>query len=433
MSLIHKDSCECSSAELDLQSVPPTQTSVESGYYEECGPVASLTDQGPIEFNIVGSENEYLDLYNTHLYLACRIVNADGTDLAADAEVGPTNLFLHSLFSQVNVTLGGALVSESNNNYAYRAFMETLLSYGPAAKDSQLTAALWYKDTPGKMETIDDTNVGMKHRKSLAARSRVVEMTGKLHLDLFFQERYIINKVNLKLKLVRSKDGFSLMSDGTEFKVNVVEAALFVRKVRVSHAIKNAHAKLLERGTLKYPIRRVATKAFTVPAGHMSVNQDNLITGQLPKRIVIGCVENDSFNASYQKNPYNFQHFNIDYLALHVGGRQIPAKPLKPDFARQRYIRSYFSLFSGIGKSYSDEGNQISRQDYGQGYTLFAFDLTPDLQEDSHFEVIKDGTVKLEMHFAQGLASTITVLVYAEFDNLIEVDRARNISFDYSA
>ena len=57
MSLIHKDSCECSSAELDLQSVPPTQTLVESGYYEACGPVASLTDQGPIEFNIVGSEN----------------------------------------------------------------------------------------------------------------------------------------------------------------------------------------------------------------------------------------------------------------------------------------------------------------------------------------------------------------------------------------
>ena len=433
MSLIHKDSCECYHTELDLQSVPPTQTSVESGYYEECGPVASLTDQGPIEFNIVGSDNEYLDLYNSHLYLACRIVNADGTDLANDAQVGPSNLFLHALFSQVNVTLGGTLVSESNNNYAYRAYIETLLSYGPAAKDSQLTAALWYKDTPGKMEAIDDNNVGMKDRKSLTARSRVVEMAGKLHSDIFFQERYMLNKVNLKLKLVRSKDSFSLMSDGTEFKVNVVEAALFVRRVKVSDAIRNTHAKLLEKGTLKYPIRRVATKAFTVPAGHMSVNQDNLITGQLPKRIVIGCVENDSFNASYQKNPYNFQHMNIDYLTLHVGGRQIPSKPLKPDFARNRYIRSYFSLFSGVGKNNSDEGNQISRQDYGKGYTLFAFDLTADLQEDSHFEVIRDGTVKLEMHFAQGLPSTITVLVYAEFDNLIEVDRARNISFDYSA
>ena len=433
MSLIHKDSCECFSAELDLHSIPPTQTSIETGYFEEAGPVASLTDQGPIEFNIVGSKDEYLDLYNTYLYFACRIVNADGTDLANDAEVAPANLFLHSLFSQVDVSLGGTLVSESNNNYAYRAYIETLLSYGPAAKTSQLTAALWYKDTSGKMEAIDDANVGLKDRKALTARSKIVEMTGKLHVDLFFQERYIINQTNLKLRLVRSKDSFSLMSDGTEFKVNVVEAALFVRKVKVSNAIKNAHAKLLEKGTLKYPIRRVATKAFTVAAGHMSVSQDNLFTGQQPKRIVLGCVENEAYNAGFQKNAFNFQHFNIDYLVLHVGGRQIPSKPLKPDFARNRYIRSYYSLFSGVGKNNSDEGNQISRADYGQGYTLFAFDLTPDLQEDTHFEMIKDGTVKLEMHFAQALQNTISVLVYAEFDNLIEVDRARNVSFDYTA
>jgi hypothetical protein len=33
--------------------------------------------------------------------------------------------------------------------YPYRAYIETLLSYGPAAKESQLTEVMWFKDTPG--------------------------------------------------------------------------------------------------------------------------------------------------------------------------------------------------------------------------------------------------------------------------------------------
>jgi hypothetical protein len=36
--------------------------------------------------------------------------------------------------------------------YPYRAYIETLLSYGPAAKESQLTGVMWYKDKPGHQD-----------------------------------------------------------------------------------------------------------------------------------------------------------------------------------------------------------------------------------------------------------------------------------------
>ena len=39
-------------------------------------------------------------------------------------------------------------------NYEVR-YLETLLNYGPAAKNSQLTTALYYKDTAGKMDAAD--------------------------------------------------------------------------------------------------------------------------------------------------------------------------------------------------------------------------------------------------------------------------------------
>ena len=46
-------------------------------------------------------------------------------------------------------------MTQATGTYSYCAYLETLLNYGPAAKKSQLTAALFYKDTAGKMDTAD--------------------------------------------------------------------------------------------------------------------------------------------------------------------------------------------------------------------------------------------------------------------------------------
>ena len=63
--------------------------------------------------------------------------------------------------------------------------------------------------------------------------------------------------------------------------------------------------------------------------------------------------------------------------------------------------------------------------------TLYGFDLTADLSEDDHFNLAKDGTVRVDVKFSVALANTINVVVYAEFENILEIDRNRNVIFDY--
>ena len=185
--------------------------------------------------------------------------------------------------------------------------------------------------------------------------------------------------------------------------------------------------------TAKYPVCRAETKVFSIPKGNRMANQENLFLGQLPKRLVIGMVENKAFNGDKEKNPFNFQHFDADYLALHVDGKQVPSKPLTPDFANGLCTRSYASLFTGTGYMGHDRGNQISCEEYAKGFTLFAFDLSADLDDGGHFQLVKQGNLRLELHFKAALPETINVIVYAEFDNVIEVDKARNVLFDYSS
>ena len=56
-------------------------------------------------------------------------------------------------------------------------------------------------------------------------------MMGKLHLDLFCQDKYLLNHVHLKIKLRRIRDVFALVADAANYKIKIKEMALHVRKV----------------------------------------------------------------------------------------------------------------------------------------------------------------------------------------------------------
>jgi hypothetical protein len=50
-------------------------------------------------------------------------------------------------------------------------------------------------------------------------------MMGKLHLDLFCQDKYLLNHVDLKIKLRRSRDAFALVADAANYKIKIKEMA----------------------------------------------------------------------------------------------------------------------------------------------------------------------------------------------------------------
>jgi len=104
--------------------------------------------------------------------------------------------------------------------------------------------------------------------------------------------------------------------------VQIVSVIMFVRKVKLSPSVFLAHAKALENAIAKYPINRVVCKTLTIPANLMGVNHENLFSGQIPTRIVIGLVRNDAFNGTTTRNLFNFQHFNLSEISVYSDGQQ---------------------------------------------------------------------------------------------------------------
>ena len=92
------------------------------------------------------------------------------------------------------------------------------MNYGPAAKRSQLTAVMFYKDTAGKMDVADptavvaNTNLRLNERYVFSRESRVLEMVGPLFCDRFRSERPLLSFVDLKDILNRNVKDFCLMA-----------------------------------------------------------------------------------------------------------------------------------------------------------------------------------------------------------------------------
>ena len=434
MAFVHRQSCEGVKTELDRFTVPPTQNCISDSHVVEHQPMASLDSGGPIEFLIPGSGDDYLDLANTMLHVQAKVTRANGHELDADEPVGPVNNWLHSLFSQVDLSLNGTLVTSSTNTYAYRAYIETLLSYGPDANSTQLTNQLWYKDKASRMNAVElvggpDPNHGFVTRREYITGSRVVDMIGRLHVDMFLQDKFLINGVDVKLRLVRSKPSFALMVGGPhlDYKITIVNATLFVKKATLNPAVQLAHIKALERNTVKYALRPVDCKVYSIPTGALSHTHENLFLGTLPKRLVLCCIDNDAYNGAYDKNPFHAKNNAIGFHSVYVDGLQIPAKPFQPNFADNLLVRSYASLFTSTGKIWQDEGNGLTRD----GYTFYCFDLTPDQCDGPCFNLVQTGNLRIEFHFREALRTTVNVVAYAEFESVLEIDKNRNVIYDY--
>jgi hypothetical protein len=82
-----------------------------------------------------------------------------------------------------------------------------------------------------------------------------------------------------------------------------------------------------------------------IPAGCLDTAQEKLFSGLIPCRLINGCVDNREFNADVVRNPFSFQHFSSRELSIYLDGQQLGIKPLTLDFANRENVLPYISLF----------------------------------------------------------------------------------------
>jgi ribonucleoside-diphosphate reductase beta chain len=429
-------------SELNIFEVPPTQVVVENTRWNEINLRNACTNTGPYEFHI-GPNPQYLHLAKNYLFIQLRIVKENGDNLvhaAADPHVdpvtGPINLIGKTLIRQVKLALNGTEVFDSGDKYAYRAYLETELNFGSDAKGTYLQGAMYTADTP--TNRIDDVrNTGLQSRAGFFNNSAWVEVMAPIHCDVFTQNKYLLNNIDVRLTLYRNSDSFCILSPEAvqRYRVEINSMKWYVKGVEISNAVSLALERSLMQYPAKYPIRRVELRTIHVNGGLRETPENAIFNGQIPRRLLIGCVDADAYHGTYLKSPFNFKNFNIDEVSITAAGQTYPAKPLTMDFPNNHYTRAFMQMFEGLGISDENHGNNVTLNKFKYGHCLFVFDLSPDEDDGSdHWDLVREGATTVNVHFAEPTPNGgVEIIVYGEFDNLLTITHSRNSFIDNKA
>lgn len=429
------------SSSLDIFSTPTVEKNLVKGISVEHNLQQSI-ENPPYVFSVPADFQHYIFLPQTRLMGKIKIVKEDGTKVTqAKQRVAPCNLFPSALFRQVECYMNGVQVCNlSSPTYAYKALLETEMSYDSTSSFQGLSLKGYVQDTIGEYDvsdlkqtsTVTKINSGHVARALIFDTDKSVTFSTPLHIDILQTERLLPPHVNMVIKLLPNSNEFVLLNGETEkYKIKIESLKLYTEKIQIGSNILKRHQTMFSKQNAVYPYTENEIKTFMVSKGSSTININSIFRGRLPKSIIIGLLETEAYNGSYTKNPFQFGHFDLKYMCLKQNGELIPSTPYSPNFDEDHVAREYQAFLDNIGIHHDNLGSLVTYEGWKSDQTYFAFDLTPDKCNSTHFHPTEEGNIDLDMKFNADTPSNITVIVYGSLHNTMFVNKTGEITLEY--
>jgi hypothetical protein len=427
------DQHEQTSNPFDLFSSPNVITDLIHGKTLTIFPNGPLTDTGPYDFIIPADSSDFTLMPFTRLEGELEIVKLNGTAIT-DTELNAyVNLLPQSIFRQVECEVSGTQVCDlSTPTYAYKAFLETHLGFTKDQKEIMFENLEYYKkDTLGKENTFsitadDGANTFIERHKKMKNTKFPFSMI--LHVDFLNSHRPLIPNVELKLRFIRNEDSFSLIGTDKQAKIKVSKLRLSVRRISVDPHLTDAIEQKLASNPAIYPVTNSKIKTYTISSGRATERVSQIFRGKLPRQVIIGFVDSKGVDGNITKNPFKFEHFDLNYFQAYINGEPIKPQAFQPDFTAGSYMSEYRWLLDNMGCYESKNPLDITYQEFGGNSTFFAYDLSPELCNLYHQHGNQTGVFDFDVGFKTALTSNVTAIIYGSFHEVIMIDKNRNVT-----
>ena len=273
------------------------------------------------------------------------------------------------------------------------------------------------------------------NRRNRIGKSVSCDLFFRLHVSLCSQNKLLINGMPISIRMIRGNDNFPMYSSkGKKFLIKFQDLAIYIKRCRIYPDVQLGVTNALQSTPINYFVTRNEVKQFSISKDLIAASFENVFTGALPRRLLIAFIDDSGFNGSSKSEPYLFTNYLITHIASYVDGVQYPSVSYEPDFQNSLYMREFVNVYRFFNQ---DEGIPQANIEYGKyidEQCVFAFDLSPDGSvgsETGTLSLLRRGSVKIEVKFQASASSALHMLVFAQFDNVISVDKYRNVSTDY--
>jgi len=417
-----------------------------NSHYEIFHPINSIDSQNnaPIHYLIRGTQ-DFVNFDGSFLKIQGKFTGetaAAGSTAAvpatsANAKYGPVNLLAHSMFKSVDITLNGTSISMADQNYMYRAYIQTLFNNTKDGLDKTFSLAGWYKDKPGQMDKTDpgDNDALLKRRGRANSKGEVTFIL-KLVSSIFQIEELFPSKVDINIALHKNPNRkfYMMFDDATSnFNFEITSAEMWVHKITVDPEYGLGVEQILnENHSIEYILSDPRVDVHQVPNGVPSFHKDHITYGNLPRRLLIGFLDTTAYNGSAKMNPFNFQHFDVRKISLYKDGMEYPRPAIICKMDEKNYSDAYYHMLSTFHASSSPFTMDINETDLENGFFFAAWEFSPDqLGGDIPQSLVNEGTnIHLSVEFGTALAQAVSIIVYYELDMKVSINQYRQVTVE---
>ena len=282
----------------------PIVDDVLSSHEQEIYPTTSL-DENCIEFEFQMDRNYYVDLRQPFLALKLKFVRGRGydtyeskeikkehndesvvfTETGTDGEeeqeevarVTYVNNIMHSIFSNVEVYINNQQIYNSNGLYAHKSYISNnfkaaIFEYKGGLHCEVYDYEQYFEDISNPLPDPFFTS-----RMKLLSRPDGFMLYGKLGIDFFSTSELLYPNMKIRLRLIRARPKFHMISDNPNVSLGIVDCSLYTRRIALKDDYHKKRMDMIAYAPVEYNYLETLAKTFIIPARQNQFNQESIL------------------------------------------------------------------------------------------------------------------------------------------------------------
>ena len=270
------------------------------------------------------------------------------------------------------------------------------------------------------------------------SKSRVFCMVP--HIEVFHLNKLLVPNVKIGIQMYFNSPALWTLryTGAVSYRLHQddIKVKLYLCQVRLNPSV---YRELMDDMTdgkrvVSYPTVRSEIRTYNIQQDTRHYEINNPFQNRLPNMVVVGLVKSTAFNGHVGQSPFTFKDFKLTSIKQLVRGETYPYEPLElSDSNDSKDNRGYRQFLQATGSLCKSRGNMVQADDWGHSKhcTLFVFEnaangclntpiLNPKLA----------GELRLVLDFGGDQGDDVTVIVYGEFENLMEINSNKSVQYD---
>ena len=260
------------------------------------------------------------------------------------------------------------------------------------------------------------------------------------HIEVFHLNKLLVPNVKIGIQMyfnppevwtLRYMGAVAYRIDAADIKVK-----LYLCQVRLNPSV---YRELMDDMTdgkrvVSYPTVRSEIRTYNIQQDTRHFEINNPFQNRLPNMVVVGLVKSTAFNGHTEQSPFTVKDYKLISIKQLVRGETYPYEPLELSHANDsKDNRGYRQFLQATGSLCKSRGNMVQADDWGHGKhcTLFVFENAANGCLNTPVMNPKlAGELRLVLDFGADQGADITVIVYGEFENLMEINSNKAVQYD---